>query len=140
MASLNAGRDSGFHLSPLLLLIPLTLLALWALAAWYWLRSFRGLAPAAQWYARLQRSARWLGVPNARAATPFETAEAIGARLPDGKPAAMTIAQRYAEEQYAGRPPAPTEVEGLRGAWKVILGHTLRVLPHRITLGKRKRR
>ncbi len=139
-ASLNAGRDGGFHLSPLFLLIPLTLLGLWALAAWYWFLPFRGLAPAAQWYARLQRSARWLGVPNARAATPFETAEAIGARLPDGKPAAMTIAQRYAEEQYAGRPPAPTDLDGLRGAWKVILGHTLRVLPRRLTKGQRKKR
>jgi transglutaminase-like putative cysteine protease len=138
-ASLNAGADSGFHLSPLLLLIPFTLFALWALGAWYWFLPFQGLAPAAQWYARLQRSARWLGVPNARAATPFETAEAIGARLPDGKPAAMTIAQRYAEEQYAGRPPAPTEVEGLRGAWKIILGHTLRVLPHRLMRGQRKK-
>ena len=139
-ASLSAGRDSGFHFSPLLLLIPLTLLAFWALGAWYWFIPFRGLAPAAQWYARLQRSARWLGVPNARAATPFETAEAIGARLPDGKPAAMTIAQRYAEEQYAGRPPAPTDLHILRDAWEVIFGHTLRVLPRRLTRRQKKKR
>jgi hypothetical protein len=31
-------------------------------------------------------------------------------------------------------------VEGLRGAWKVILGHTLRVLPRRLTRGERKKR
>lgn len=140
VGSLNAGRDGGFHISPLFLLIPVTLLALWGLAAWYWFLPFRGLAPAAQWYVRLQRSARWLGVPNARAATPFETAEAIGARLPDGAPAAMTIARRYAEEQYAGRPPAPAELDGLRGAWKTVLGHTLRVLPRRLRGGKQKKR
>jgi hypothetical protein len=106
------------------------------LAAWYWFMPFRGLTPAAQWYARLQRSARWLGVPNARAATPFETAEAIGDRLPEGKPAAVTIAQRYAEAQYAGRPLAPPEIAGMRGAWNIVLTTILRTLPRRI--GKRK--
>ncbi|HEY7908586.1 MAG TPA: transglutaminase domain-containing protein, partial [Thermomicrobiales bacterium] len=139
-ATPSVGHHGGFHLSPYLFLIPFTLFVLWGLAAWYWFLPFRGLAPAAQWYARLQRSARWLGVPHARAATPFETAEAIGDRLPEGKPAAVTIAQRYAEAQYAGRPLAPAEVDGLRGAWKVILGHTIRVLPHRLTRGQKKRR
>ena len=32
---MRAMRDD-FHLSPLVFLIPLTLLALWALGAWYW--------------------------------------------------------------------------------------------------------
>jgi len=138
-ATLNSGRDNGFHLSPYLFLIPFTLLALWGLAAWYWFLPFRGLAPAAQWYARLQRSARWLGVPNARAATPFETAEAIGDRLPAGKPAAITIARRYAEAQYAGRPLAPPEIEHMRGAWKEVLTHTLRVTPRRLSRRGKKR-
>ncbi|MGI8689954.1 MAG: DUF4129 domain-containing transglutaminase family protein, partial [Thermomicrobiales bacterium] len=134
---LNSTHHRGFHLSPYFFLIPFTLLALWGLAAWYWFLPFRGLTPAAQWYARLQRSARWLGVPHARAATPFETAEAIGDRLPAGRPAALTIAQRYAEAQYAARPLAPPEVEGMRGAWNVVLTHTLRTLPHRFRPGKR---
>jgi len=136
---LNSTHRRGFHLSPYLFLIPFTLLALWGLAAWYWFAPFRGLTPAAQWYARLQRSARWLGVPHARAATPFETAEAIGDRLPAGKPAAITIAQRYAEAQYAARPLAPPEIVGMRGAWNVVLTHTLRTLPRRLRIGKRKR-
>ena len=111
------------------------------LAAWYWFLPFRGLAPAAQWYARLQRSARWLGVPNAQAATPYETAEAIGDRLPEGRPAAVTIARRYAEAQYAGRPLAPPEIEKMRGAWRTVLTTTLRALPRRLRwLGKRKGR
>ena len=138
-APLNSTHRRGFHLSPYLFLIPFTLLALWGLAAWYWFAPFRGLTPAAQWYARLQRSARWLGVPHARAATPFETAEAIGDRLPAGKPAAITIAQRYAEAQYAARPLAPPEIVGMRGAWNVVLTHTLRTLPRRLRIGKRKR-
>lgn len=135
----NAARAGGFHLSPYLLLIPFTLLALWALAAWYWLAPFRGLAPAAQWYARLQRSARWLGIPNARAATPFETAAAIGERLPESKPAALSIARRYSEAQYAGRPLAPPEIAHMRGAWQTVLLNTLRVLPHRLTHRGKKR-
>jgi hypothetical protein len=138
-ATPSVRHGGGFHLSPYLFLIPFTLIVLWGLAAWYWFLPFRGLAPAAQWYARLQRSARWIGVPHARAATPFETAEAIGDRLPEGKPAAITIAQRYAEAQYAARPLAPAEMESLRGAWKVVLGHTLRVLPHRLTRRQKKR-
>jgi len=136
-APVNSTHRRGFHLSPYLFLIPFTLLALWGLAAWYWFLPFRGLTPAAQWYARLQRSARWLGVPHARAATPFETAEAIGDRLPAGKPAAITIAQRYAEAQYAARPLAPPEVKGMRGAWRTILTNTLRALPRRLRIGKR---
>jgi len=139
-AAAAAKTHGGFHVSPLVLLIPFTLLALWGLCAWYWFLPFRGLAPAAQWYARLQRSARWIGVPNARAATPFETAEAVGERLPEGKPAAMTIAARYAEEQYAGRPPASADVTGMRGAWKVLLTSILRALPHRLARGTRKKR
>lgn len=130
IAKIAEGRD-GFHISPLFLLIPFTLLMLGGLGAWYWFLPFRGLAPAAQWYARLQRSARWLGVPNARAATPFETATAVGERLPVGKPAAMTIAERYSEAQYAGRPLAPTDLAGMRDAWHVVLRDTLRTLPRR---------
>lgn len=135
----SIGRDRGFHLSPYFFLIPFTLLVLAGLAAWYWFLPFRGLAPAAQWYARLQRSARWLGVPNTRAATPYETAEAVGDRLPEGKSAAATIAQRYAEAQYAGRPLAPPEIAGMRGAWKDLLTHTVRVLPRRFTRRGKKR-
>ncbi len=136
-ATVSAAHDGGTPLSPYLFLIPFTLLALWGLAAWYWFLPFRGLTPAAQWYARLQRSARWLGIPNARAATPFETAEAIGDQLPAGKPAALSIARRYAEAQYAGRPLAPPEVEDMRGAWKVVLTNTLRTLPRRLRPRKR---
>ncbi len=140
-ATPSVGRDGGFHLSPFFFLVPFTLLMLGGLAAWYWFLPFRGLAPAAQWYARLQRSARWLGVPNAQAATPYETAEAIGDRLPEGRPAAVTIARRYAEAQYAGRPLAPPEIEKMRGAWRTVLTTTLRALPRRLRwLGKRKGR
>jgi hypothetical protein len=120
-----APQQSG-HISPLWFLIPLTLALLWALAAWYWFLPLRGLAPAAQWYARLQRSARLLGVPNARAATPYETAEAISERLPESRAAAYAIAHSYAEEQYAGRPPHPAFAAHLRAAWNDLRAQTLR--------------
>jgi transglutaminase-like putative cysteine protease len=128
-------EKGGRHLSPLLFLIPLTLALLWGLAAWYWFLPLRGLAPAAQWYARLQRSARILGVPNARAATPYETAEAIGERLPEGRAAAYAIAHSYAEEQYAGRPPHPDFAASLRDAWNDLRSQTLRA-----RLGRRRDR
>jgi hypothetical protein len=119
-------EKGGWHFSPLLFLIPLTLALLWGLAAWYWFLPLRGLAPAAQWYARLQRSAKLLGVPNARAATPYETAEAIGERIPERRAAAYAIAHSYAEEQYAGRPPHPTFAIHLRTAWNDLRSQTIR--------------
>ncbi len=119
-------EKNGRHLSPLLFLIPLTLALLWGLAAWYWFLPLRGLAPAAQWYARLQRSARLLGVPHARAATPYETAAAIAERIPEGRDAAWAIAHGYAEEQYAGRPPHPASAAHLRAAWNDLRAYTLR--------------
>jgi len=103
------------------LLLPLALLLLAGIGAgtvaWVWYAPLRGLRPGAQWYLRLQRSARWLGVPAAHAATPYETAEAVSERLPAFGGAASVIAHRYAEEQYAGRPVTPHDEHWLRLAW-----------------------
>jgi len=114
---------SGFHLpfDPRWLLLPLAILLLMGAGigavAWVWFAPLRGLPPGAGWYVRLQRSARWLGVPAAHAATPYETAEAIGERLPPFRGAATVIAHRYAEEQYASRPVTPPDEYWLRLAW-----------------------
>lgn len=129
----------GVRISPLVFLIPFTLLALWGLAAWYWFVPLHGLSPAGRWYARLQRSARFLGVRNARAATPYETAAAIGEHIPAGRDAAHAIAATYAEAQYAGRPVHPARMQSLRIAWRDLRAHALRTRLRRL-FGRRHRR
>ncbi len=133
-----AAAKGGFHISPLVFLIPFTLLVLWGLVAWYWFLPLHGLSPTGRWYARLQRSARFLGVRNARAATPYETAAAIGERIPTGRDAAYAIAVTYAEAQYAGRPVHPARMLALRTAWNDLRAQTLRTRLRRI-FGRRNK-
>lgn len=121
--AVQPASERGLHLpfDARWLLLPLALLLVAGtgagIIAWAWYAPLRGLRPGAQWYLRLQRSARWLGVPAAHAATPHETAEAVGERLPAFGGAASVIAHRYAEEQYAGRPVTPHDEHWLRLAW-----------------------
>lgn len=106
------------QISPLFFVIPL-LFGLFALAvAFLWLRTFRGLGGAAQWYARMTRATGLTGLIRwNRTTTPFETAAAVAQRLPGSKDSAMLIARRYAEEQYAGRPPDAAAAAETRTAW-----------------------
>lgn len=116
----------GTHINPWWYTLPLALLLLGGVAAWLWFAPLSGLRPAARWYYRLQRGAKWLGVPHHRAATPYETAQAIAERLPVDDGAAMAIAHRYAEAQYAGRPPSGQDELWLQRAWLAIRGDALR--------------
>jgi hypothetical protein len=111
---LNQGR----HISPLFLIIPL-IFGLFALAiAFLWLRTFRGMSGATQWYARMTRATGLAGLARtSRTTTPYETATVVAQRLPGSKDAALLIARRYAEEQYGARPPEPSDAVEVRSAW-----------------------
>ena len=124
---LNGGFDQGGayvplnqrrHISPLFLIIPL-IFGLFVLAiAFLWLRTFRGMSGATQWYARMTRATGLTGLARtSRTTTPYETATAVGQRLPGSKDAALLIARRYAEEQYGSRPPEPSDAIEVRSAW-----------------------
>ncbi len=124
---LNGGFDSGGsyvplkqqrEISPLFFVIPL-IFGLFALViAFLWLRTFRGMSGATQWYARMTRATGLTGLFRSNATTtPFETAAAVAQRLPGSKDAAMLIARRYAEERYADRPPGESEATETRSAW-----------------------
>jgi len=106
------------QISPLIVLIPL-LFGLFALAvAALWLRTFRGMRGATQWYARMTRATGLAGLGRWNpTTTPFETATVVVQRLPGSKDAAMLIARRYAEEQYAARPPTEAGAAETRTAW-----------------------
>ena len=108
----------GRHISPLLLIIPL-LFGLFALAiAFLWLRTFRGMSGATQWYARMTRATGVAGLARSGpSTTPYETAATVAQRLPGSKDAALLIARRYVEEQYGNRPPEPTDAVEVRSAW-----------------------
>ncbi len=123
---LNGGFDSGGsyvplkqqrEISPLFFVIPL-LFGLFALVvAFLWLRTFRGMGGATQWYARMARATGLAGLIRwNQTTTPFETAASVAQRLPGSRDSAMLIARRYAEEQYAGRPPDAADAE-TRTAW-----------------------
>ena len=106
------------EINPLLFVIPL-IFGLFALAvSFLWLRTFRGMAGARPWYARMTRATGLAGLGRwSRTTTPFETAAAVAHRLPGSRDAAMTIARRYAEEQYGGHAPEAEEVAESKAAW-----------------------
>jgi transglutaminase-like putative cysteine protease len=124
---LNGGFDSGGsytplaqrrEISPLFFVIPLMFGLLALVVAFLWLRTFRGMSGATQWYARMTRATGLAGLIRwNRTTTPFETAAAVAQRLPGSKDAAMLIAQRYAEERYAGHPPDAADTAETRTAW-----------------------
>lgn len=124
---LNGGFDAGGsyvpiaqprEINPLFFVIPL-LFGLFALVvAFLWLRTFRGMGGATQWYARMARATSLAGLIRwNRTTTPFETAASVAQRLPGSKESAMLIARRYAEEQYAGRPPDAADAAETRTSW-----------------------
>nr|MDQ6906838.1 hypothetical protein [Chloroflexota bacterium] len=77
-----------------------------------------GMGGATQWYARMTRATGLAGLGRwNRTTTPFETATAVARRLPGSKDSAMLIAQRYAEEHYAGRIPTKADAAETRTAW-----------------------
>lgn len=124
---LNGGFDSGGsyvplkqerHINPLVLTIPL-LFGLFALViSFLWLRTFRGMTGATQWYARMARASGLAGLGRwSRSTTPYETATAVAQRLPGSRDSALLIARRYAEEQYGNRPPDTAAANEVRSAW-----------------------
>ncbi len=79
------------------------------------------LRPAAATY---ERMCRWAGLllrlPLADSATPYETAEALAAFLPEGRPYLKQIAGLYTRERFGPHPLPGEEVLAVRHAWKAL--------------------
>lgn len=109
------------EINPLFFVIPLMFGIFALVIAFLWLRTFRGMTGATQWYARMTRATGLTGIARtSQTTTPFETAAAVAQRLPGSKDAAMVIARQYAEERYADRPSdEKTATEG-KSAWMTL--------------------
>jgi len=106
------------EINPLFWIIPALLGTFALILSFFWLRAFRGLRPAAQWYGRMTRASRFAGLTrSSRATTPYELAAAVGQRLPGSGDAATLIAEQYAAERYASNTPDATEITEGRNAW-----------------------
>jgi len=136
---LNGGGGGGSYvpsapktvINPLLWSIPLAFGTFALILAFFWLRAFRGLTPAAQWYGRMTRASRLAGLMRpTQATTPHEVASAVGQRLPGSGNAATLIAEQYAAEQYAGTKPDTAAMREGQNAWLRLRGMMLRsILP-----------
>lgn len=97
------------------------LVAVLALTA-TWFAGFRGLSPMASLYARALRAGDWLGVRPTPALTPHEYADRVGRMAPSAQGPARVVADLYAQERYAGRPPTSDQTRAARAAWRDLRG------------------
>lgn len=145
---LNGGGGGGSYvpiapkrvINPLLWFLPVAFGTFALILTFFWLRAFRGLTPAAQWYGRMTRASRIAGLMRpTQATTPAEVASAVGQRLPGSRDAATLIAEQYAAERYAGTKPDTAAIREGQNAWLRLRGMILRsVLPrnHRVATAK----
>ncbi len=75
---------------------------------------------ADQVYDRLLRWANRLGIGLSVSRTPYEQAAAIAARVPEGHPYILHIADAYVREQFSGRPLPPSEQEEILRSWRTL--------------------
>jgi transglutaminase-like putative cysteine protease len=101
--------------------------------AFIWWVEYRGLdrlSPIGRAYARLEKSARWLGVPARSGDTALERGKRAARTLREEGQPIMTITDAYITERYAPQPPNPAEEKQAESAWRrvrrVVLGRWLR--------------
>jgi transglutaminase-like putative cysteine protease len=90
--------------------------------AWALQRSGRALPTGvALVYMQFERAARWLGLANSDAITPYERAEAFTQALPESGRGVAALTHEYVTEQYSPRPADPSSAQrawhGIR--WQV---------------------
>ncbi len=94
-----------------------------------WWANYRGLdrlSPIGRAYARLERAARWLGVPLSPSDTALERSKRIARALHEEEQPIMTITDAYIMERYAPRPPEIAEEKQVEAAWRLVQRALLR--------------
>jgi hypothetical protein len=91
-----------------------------ALIWWIDYRGFDRLSPIGRAYARLERAARWLGVPFSTGDTALERGKRIARVLHEEGQPIMTITDAYITERYAPRPPEIAEEKRVESAWRRV--------------------
>jgi hypothetical protein len=91
-----------------LMLIGTAVLALVGVVAWFWVeqRGLLKLSETARCYARLNIYASYLGIKLRDSVTPYERANILTEKIPEGESAIYRITRLYNEEQY-GQPTNP---------------------------------
>jgi transglutaminase-like putative cysteine protease len=97
--------------------IALLALSTLGIRRWYRLRQIARLTLAARVYEEMLERARWLGVREARYATPLERAQAISIALPQAQCESERVASLYSRERFGARPLEVIECTALTGAW-----------------------
>ena len=92
------------------------------IVAWLWLRGLRGLTPATQLYARVERGARWSGVRSNASMTPNEYSREVSRNVPGSRIPATYLADLYVRETWGAQPPTQSDVLQGRHAWRRLRG------------------
>jgi len=92
--------------------------------AWSW--GTRGLRPAARFMLKVQRAARWTGIPWRASLTPYEFARLLGRVFPEARYAARLLADLYTREQYGKHTLSAEELQQAQHAWTVLRACFLR--------------
>ncbi|PJF30425.1 MAG: hypothetical protein CUN51_07840 [Candidatus Thermofonsia Clade 1 bacterium] len=107
----------------------IALLSVGGVTAIWWLE-YRGLdrlSPVGRAYARLERSARQLGVPLREGDTALERGKRTARALREEGQPIMTITDAYIAERYAPRPPDVAEEKRVESAWRRVRRRLLRL-------------
>ncbi len=117
-----------FGIAAVMALLAGLLATIVGVVAWNW--RLRGLPPMAGFFTRMTGAAALTGLSTQATQTPGEFAQELGARVPGTGRAASVVADRYAEEAFAGRPVEPEARADVLSAWhdlrKRVLGGMLR--------------
>lgn len=109
--------DERATLLGLVSVLVLTLASVVGIRRWRYAHQLARLQPAARVYEEMLERARWLGLREARHATPLERAQAISDLMPNAREATARIATLYTRERFGAHPLDVSERATLERAW-----------------------
>ncbi len=124
---LNASSSDDTSLGELAIrVLPLTILLIVLVTAYFWLRGMRGLTPANQLYSKLSRGAHWSGVKTHPSMTPNEYATHVSETVPGSRQPVRELTELYVREAFSQHETTQSDVLHARQAWHRLRGKLLK--------------
>jgi hypothetical protein len=112
----------------------------WLVPVLPWARKERRVGTAGEYYTRMIRMARWLGLGPASHQTPFEFSESVAREVPGTSAFTRSIARSYVRERFSRSELDMSDRVAALRAWDSLRGRFLRMLPLRQFKRTRRRR
>jgi transglutaminase-like putative cysteine protease len=130
----------GWWLAALVVIMVLVAVFTWLVPVLPWARKERRVGTAGEYYTRMIRMARWLGLGPASHQTPFEFSESVAREVPGTSAFTRSIARSYVRERFSRSELDMSDRVAALRAWDSLRGRFLRMLPLRQFKRTRRRR